>query len=423
MLIEYKIANYRSISDEQIISLVPSPKQKDFEKNVLNKDEFPVLNCLAFYGKNSGGKSNVLKSFELLNRLLYSSTKSNSTAPLPYDPFLLREGYETKPCKIEITFITDKTRYRYGLEYNKEKILKEWLYRKKTGREVEVFDREGDIIEVFSPLKASPKIIDAAIEATRDNALFLSFCDLFNIDEAKKIFKWFDTFNFIDGLDTRREAIQTIKLLEDKDYNSKIKEFLQNLELGFEDVLIEKKEFDPHDLPETIPEYARTQLINELRGKIAVSPQVVHNYYDTYGKLTDKKNVWSMEERESEGSKKIFHLSGPVLYTLMNGGVLVVDEIEAKIHTLLTINTINLFLNKKTNPNNAQLIFATHDTNLLKYVKLRRDQINFIEKNEWESTVIYSLSDIKYKDDYTKERHDTDKEKDIWRADMGPYQR
>lgn len=109
-------------------------------------------------------------------------------------------------------------------------------------------------------------------------------------------------------------------------------------------------------------------------------------------------------------SQKAFQLSGPIIYTLVNGGVLVIDEIEAKLHTRITIEIVNLFLNKNTNPQKAQLLIATHDTNLLKYSKFRRDQINFVEKNANEQTEVYSLSDFKYFKG-NKERPDTDTEK------------
>jgi len=411
MLIEFRVSNYRSIGDEQIISLLPSPKQKDFESNIFVQGNYSILNALALYGPNSGGKSNVLNAFELFDRFLYLSTQTNSTARLPYDPFLLREGYDQKPCMMEIAFLIEGTRYRYGFEFNKDKITAEWLFRKKTGREVELFLREDDTIEVFSPMKASQKIIDAAIEATRDNALFLSFCDLFNIEEAKKIFKWFDKFIYVDGLETSRDAIRTIQLLDNEKYASQIKNYLDILNLGFHDVLIDKKEFDPNELPENLSDIARSSLLRELRGKTGLKVNTVHNYYGLSGDLTGKRVVWPMEERESEGTKKAFHFSGPVLYTLVNGGVLIVDEIEAKMHPLITLNTIKLFLGKKTNPKNAQIIFATHDTNILHYAKLRRDQINFVEKNHWESTEIFALSDFRYKSDNLKERHDIDKEK------------
>ncbi|MDP2113110.1 MAG: AAA family ATPase, partial [Bacteroidota bacterium] len=114
-----------------------------------------------------------------------------------------------------------------------------------------------------------------------------------------------------------------------------------------------------------------------------------------------------------------------VLWALANGGVLIIDEIEAKLHPVMTLNTIDVFLDKDSNPNNAQLIFATHDTNLLSYSKLRRDQICFAEKNKWESTEIYSLSDFVYFGDKNgefkteKERPDTDKEKRYFEGRYG----
>ena len=132
-----------------------------------------------------------------------------------------------------------------------------------------------------------------------------------------------------------------------------------------------------------------------------------------------------MEDKESSGTKKSFDLCGAVLWTLDKGGVLIIDEVEASMHPKMTLYLINMFLNKQININNAQLIFATHDTNLLSYADLRRDQIYFAEKNEWESTEFYSLSDFVYLDKNgsnlksTKERPDTDKEKRYFEGRYG----
>ena len=110
-------------------------------------------------------------------------------------------------------------------------------------------------------------------------------------------------------------------------------------------------------------------------------------------------------------------MSGPVLWVLATGGCLVADEIGASMHPIMTLKTVEAFLGKESNKNGAQLIFATHDTNLLTYAKLRRDQIYFVEKNDWESSELFSLSDFKYigeKDGVAfseSERPDTDKEK------------
>jgi AAA15 family ATPase/GTPase len=118
--------------------------------------------------------------------------------------------------------------------------------------------------------------------------------------------------------------------------------------------------------------------------------------YDAQGQPTSETRSWEWEDRESAGAKKVLELSGPIIWTLTHGGVLVIDEIEASLHTQLTQHTVNLFLNPATNPQGAQLLFATHDTNLLTYLDLRRDQICFAEKNAWEGTETYALSDFQY---------------------------
>ncbi len=411
MLIEFKVSNYRSICDEQTISLVPSAKQKDHPENIIESHKRRVLNGLAFYGANSSGKSNLLRAFELLDRLLYLSARASSTAVLPYDPFLLKEGYQSMPTRLEITFLIMDARYRYGVEFNSNEIVSEWLFRKRKGREVVLFKRLKDTIEVSSGFEGSPKVIDTTIEATRKNALFLSFCDMFNIKEAKTIFNWFDKFIYVDGVDTTKENIQTLNLWEKEKYKTKIKEYLSSLKLGFEDLELQKKEFDPSDLPVDMAESIRLNIIKELSGKTGLQVNTIHPVYADNGEKRKSTVKWPLIERESEGTKKAFQVSGPIIFTLLNGGVLIIDEIEAKIHPILTLNTIRLFLTKNTNPLNAQIIFATHDTNLLNYSSLRRDQINFVEKNKWEGTEIYALSDFRYFNNNQSERPDTDKEK------------
>ncbi len=391
MLVEFSVSNYRSIGDEQILSLVPS-EQKDYLNNIIEQGKYKALNAIGIYGNNASGKSNVLNAIELLDKLLYLSARSNSTTKLPYQPFLLRKGYELKPTKLEITFILDENRYRFGLEYNQNEIVREWFYCKEpTLMEVMLFERQGDIIEVSSEYKGSPELINAAIEATRDNSLFISTCDMLNVAGAKLIFQWFDKLVSINAIETEREEITTVKLWENKEYRKKIKEYLMRLNLGIHnlDISVEDKNVLKVVSPFLI-------LNNEIQEVKAV---VDHKAYNEQGNTTTKLRSWDLDDHESEGTKKAFHLSGPIIRTLSKGGVLVIDEIEAKMHPIMTINSINLFLNKATNPYGAQIIFATHDTNILTYCPLRRDQINFVEKNNWEATEIYALSDFRYFDE------------------------
>jgi len=398
MLLEFKVSNYRSIGEEQTISLIPAPKQKDHEQNIIYKNKYSALNVIALYGANASGKSNVLHAMSLLKMIVYLSARTSSTSKLPYDPFLLREGWENKPTAFEILFLIDKNRYRYGFEFNADEIQKEWLFRKSTGREVNLFEREGEIIDVSSGYNGKTKIVDAAIEATRANALFLSTCDILNIEEAKNIIQWLKQFNVAGSLNTDIERIITAELLQNYAYRDKIKNYLSSICLNVVDIDVTTKK-------------------NEETANTMYTVLAKHRFYDAEKKPTANMISWEWDERESAGAKKALHLSGPILEILSNGGVLIIDEIEAKLHPIMTLNTIDVFLNKESNPNHAQLIFATHDTNLLGYSKLRRDQIYFAEKNEWESTELYSLSDFVYFGEKNgefvseKERPDTDKEK------------
>jgi len=209
-------------------------------------------------------------------------------------------------------------------------------------------------------------------------------------------------------------------LWENESYRIKIKEYINLLNLNITDLDIVIENFDASKLPKNLDEQLKNKLIRDLSGNQVFKTITTHQMYDKTGKVSEKLMRWGLDENESEGTKKAFHLSGPIIRTLVEGGVLVIDETEAKMHPIMTINTINLFLNKKTNPFNAQIIFATHDTNILTYCKLRRDQINFIEKNNWESSEIYSLSDFKYfEDGNNSERPDADKEKRYFEGRYG----
>ena len=387
MLLEFKVSNYRSICEEQTVSLIPAPKQKDHLQNIIYNGKYEALNAISLYGPNGGGKSNILRSMSLMDRLVNISARTSSTTRLPYDPFLLREGWIGKPTTFEISFVVGEFRYRYGLAFNASEIEREWLFRKSVGREVILFERERDIIDVSSAYKGSKKIIDAAVEATRTNALFLSTCDILNVEEAKSIIQWFGHFSMIDGLNTDMEEIRTVELWQLEEYKEKIKAYLATLSLNIVDVDVTTKDFEESELPDDIPKTMKDQLVRTLKGKQSYTVFAKHRIYDAETRPTAKTYTWKWEERESSGAKKAFQLSGPVLWALANGGVLIIDEIEAKLHPILTLNTIDAFLNKESNPNNAQLIFATHDTNLLSYSKLRRDQICFAEKNR----IIFAL--------------------------------
>lgn len=410
MLVEFSVSNYRSIGDKQTLNLTPAPKQKEYPNNVIAKGQFAALNAIAIYGSNASGKSNLLRCISVMDEIVHISSRTSSTTKLPFDPFALKEGYVDKPTEFEIVFVKDEKRYRYGFSYTQSSIIREWLYRKNVGREVPLFLREGDVIDVRSGFQGSKKLIDTAVEATRDNALFLSQCDSLNVEEAVSIMAWFDTLHVINGLYTEKHEVSTVELWQQMPYREKINQYISTIAMDIQGIDISIKKLDENDLPSDFPAQ-----LKEKMSKYNV--QSFHHTYAKDNKPTKEFLSWDFDKHESEGSKKALQLSGPVLKALMNGEILVIDEMEAKLHPIITLNIIDMFLDPKCNPKHAQLIFATHDTNLLGYSKLRRDQIYFTEKNKWESTELFSLSDFVYFNEKNgeiieeKERKDTDKEK------------
>ncbi|ETK09758.1 hypothetical protein T231_08345 [Tannerella sp. oral taxon BU063 isolate Cell 6/7/9] len=122
-----------------------------------------------------------------------------------------------------------------------------------------------------------------------------------------------------------------------------------------------------------------------------------HNIYDESGRIVREQD-FHMDKMESEGTKKVIKISGPIFDSLNKGNVLIIDELDAKLHPLLTRNIVLLFMDLNKN-NKAQLIFATHDTNLLDLALVRRDQIWFTEKDRVEATDVYSLVQFKNDDE------------------------
>ena len=147
MLLEFRVTNFRSIGEEQVLSLVPTNGQKEYPENILSDGKHASLNAIAIYGANGSGKSNLLRGMDVMRRIILRSAQTSSTSKLPYDPFLLRDGFDGMDTSFEILFITDNSRYRYGFSYNQNKISKEWLFRKITGRETKLFERVDDVID------------------------------------------------------------------------------------------------------------------------------------------------------------------------------------------------------------------------------------------------------------------------------------
>ncbi len=411
MLLEFTIGNFLSFKDPVTLSLEAS-SISDFPENIFSKGKHSLLKSVAIYGANASGKSNLIAALSRMRSLVKSSAKLSSTDEFFVEPFLLNTETEKQPSFFEILFLLDDVRYRYGFEVTTAKVHTEWLYHSKASAEKPLFIRDGSVIEVSSKFPEG-KGLDSK---TRENALFLSVCDQWNGEIAKKIMDWFSNGNTISGLQHENYRGVTFNLLNDPACRPAMLEFLEKLDLGFEEVQMQEEDFQPDALPDNLPLAMRLRLGSDLKGKKMLRFKTLHDQYSPGGEKTGKKE-FDLDTQESSGTNKIFDLLGPVFDTLMSGKVLIVDELDAKLHPLLTKGLVSLFNSVENNPHNAQLVFATHDTNLLTYGNFRRDQIYFMEKDRQGASSLYSL--IEYKEEGKTVRSDRLFEKDYVQGRYG----
>lgn len=405
MLLEFSIGNFLSFKTKTTLSLAATSIKEHIDTNIFSAERRDLLKGAVIYGANASGKSNFIRAMSTMRRLVIQSFEQSSADELGITPFLLNTETENAPSFFETVFIIDSIRYRYGFEADDKRIHAEWLFEAPKNTEKPMFLREYDGIEV---MKNFPEGKDLE-GRTRDNALFLAVTDQFNGKIAKKIMQWFNNFITISGLTHEGYKGVTFGMLEDKQTSTKLLNFYKKLDMGFDDISINKKPFDPKELPKEMPESFVKQVITDLEGAFKIDIKTIHKKYNNENKIVDHVE-FDMRSQESSGTNKIFNISGPVFDVLNDGGVLVVDELDASLHPLLTLAVTRLFNSKQFNPNNAQLIFATHDTNLLYYGNYRRDQIYFVEKDQFGASDMYSL--VEYKEEGKTIRKDRSFEKD-----------
>ncbi len=386
MLVNFTFKNFRSFRDEMTLSLEATPIQELAEAvvDVYGEQLLPVA---VMYGANSSGKSNVLKALKAMRDVLLNSVKLNPKDRLEADPFSLDISSPEQPTSFEIQFTIDKSKFRYGFDYNTDSILNEWLYEKRIGeREFELFLRSGDEFKVsktrFPEGLGKPS-------ATPSNRLFVSLVAQLNGKISQSILDWFSNIEYMSGMDGKGYSGKTLEMLfKNEEGAESIRQFFKESNLGFDTLYIE---------PEAL-------------NKNKMKAESVHNLFDEKGNLAGSRN-FPTEKMESEGTKKLIEIAGPIFDAIISGKVLVVDELDAKLHPFLTRKILGLFMDKEINKQGAQLIFATHDTNLLNLQYLRRDQIWFTEKDATDSTELYSL--VEFRDDNgNKVRNDRNIEKD-----------
>lgn len=407
MLLQFSVNNYRSIKDTITFSMLSSSKNE----NTFKIRKYNLLNSAVIYGANASGKSNLLRAMAFMGRIVLNKTKViQSTDTLPHDPFRLNSSTRDASSTFEIVFFIDEIKYRYGFELDNTTVYAEWLYVDEKGKEAKLFYRDSEDEEYVNKNKFKEGyrfFDDKKLEIdVLPNQLFIWECDRTKDGViSKSILKWFNNLNLIDGLDHSGYVNYTMNKMEDESFKKEIVNLVKTADIGIEDININKEEI-PKEFFENSP--FSDDFIKNVMATEANKIPIVKTFHSIFDENNNEigKEIFELDDEESLGTRKFFKMSAPILNTLQRGKILIIDELDASLHPMLTKHLIKLFSDKDINTKNAQLIFATHDTNLLKPQIFKRDQIWFTEKDKYGSTTLYSILEIKgvrANDDFEKQ--------------------
>jgi len=406
MLVNFRIENYKSFRDFAEFSMKATKLKNLQESNSFSIGNISLLKSAVICGANASGKSSLLHAMSSMKKIVESSADMEKAKQYKAKPFLLNNDTDKKPTIFEVEFVIDEVLYRYGFEIGiNAVILEEWLFQKKLkirSKEIRLFERASEKTVFGASFKEGKQIV----EKTRDNALFLSVVAQFNGKISSKILKWFNSFNILSSIKSDDFIGFSFQQLEDKEFREKIVNFIKSADVGIQNIYNKKLKFDELNLDEDKLHLIPRDIIENIKENGLSSVETIHMQYDKSNSFQSFKS-FSLDF-ESDGTQKLLALSAPILDTLEKGLILVVDELDNSLHTELVNAIIKLFNSKETNPNNAQIIFSTHDTNLLDQKLFRRDQIWLLDKNIFGVSELYSLVEYgkgKMRDDLVLEKN------------------
>lgn len=391
MLVEFRTQNFRSLRDEQVLSLVASPDKSLLDTHALDtglKAAPHVLKSAVVYGANASGKSNLIKALQYMRDVvLMSATLQPGQAFARLQPFRLDAVSASQPTAFEVTFILDGVRYQYGFAMNAQRIVSEQLLVYKAFKPQRWFERHfdaesgKDVYEFGPGLKGAKTLWEGA---TRPNALFLSMAVQLNSEALRPVYDWFAHRLVILNEHAPLSPQFSLEMLKLEAQRKAIGEFLRAADISIADVEVATKQATVHSIRFDLATGKR----EEDTGEQTVDEVRFHH-------LTEHGQAVFDLADESSGTRNLLFLAGPVLDILSNGQTLVVDELDTSLHTLLVQALVRLFHRPEANTGGAQLVFTTHDTSLLDaYGLFRRDQVWFVEKRPDQSSSLYPLLDF-----------------------------
>jgi len=394
MLLEFKVKNFRSIKGWQTFSMLAENKVKELDKVVTNKSNYNFLPTAIIYGRNASGKSNLLTAFKAFQFLVFESADFKVKDKIPaYEPYRLDGANEKEPVEFSIDFLSNEgMRYIYSIGFGEFEIEYENLIFYPKTQPATLFSRlKGKKTTYGEYLTGKKKEIEGLLYP---NQLFLSKVGTEKNEQLKIPFTFFSQHMFASTIhDTQYDnaLIQIFTRKMGKDdipfFKENINKLMKVADTGIDKINIREEEMDLSNLPEDMTDDQKKELVEKYKYRI----RTVHKIFD------ENEVSGEVEFRltdESTGTIKLLAIGGLILEALADGQVLIIDELDKSLHPKLTKALINIFHNKKTNPKQAQLIFATHDVSLLDNELFRRDQVWFAEKEYQGCSHYYAISDI-----------------------------
>lgn len=391
MLVEFRVKNYRSLRDEQVLSLVASKDKTLRDTNVVVTDISAVpflLRSAVIYGANASGKSNLIKALQDMRHMVVESARSIQPGQaLAVQPFRLDAKFSNQPCECEVTFLLDGVRYQYGFAVTAERIVGEHLLVYKTFKPQRWFTRHYDVetakdVYEFGPGLKGPKNLWEG--ATRPNSLFLSMAVQLSSEALRPVFDWFVNRLVIFNERATLNPQASIQRLKQAAERKEISNFLSAADISITDIELESRK---------VP-FKRLHF-DLVADKTEMGMEEIEEQRLRFHHVTEQgKAVFEMED-ESNGTRILLFLASPMLDILRQGFTLVIDELDTSLHTLVVRELVGLFHSPDINTGGAQLVFTTHDTSLLDAPNLlRRDQIWIVEKDRDQASRLVALSEF-----------------------------
>lgn len=420
MLRSFRLANHRSVADEQELLLMPAWRS--------GRGVVPVT---AIYGANASGKSNLVQGLAFMrSAVLNSFSQWDVDGHVPRQPFRLNPEGRSQPSVFVAELVVGDVPYVYGFAVDDDEVHEEWLYSYPEKRKRTIFSREGAKIVLGTTIGETKSKLEIMEELTRPNSLFLSAASRLNLDPLLPVYRWFSS-----DLTIHRPSLApgpglagTVSdfLTRNPKSLDRLVSLLAAADVGITDIRVEEV---IDQAARMMAEHLMVEIDDLVRRRESVRPRaradIDHDVdllrrsqkmYESrsFGRRPRLKFVHGVEgelfglDEESAGTRSWLELLPTVLDVLDGGEVMVVDEIDTSLHPLLTAQLVGLFQNPETNAKNAQLIFTTHDTSLLGTMigdnALDRDQVWFVQKNSTGASEIYPLTDFKPRSDQNIER-------------------